>query len=162
MSVCASCNAEITPGVRWCPICHINTVDQKIGRLASPGKRLMAYVFDMLSPAFILCMFVLGIFEETVAVFMIVVLLAYVVVSLILFCKGMTIGKKLVGICVVKEEGQRATFLTMLVREVIGKVISSLVLYLGFLWILFDSDRQGWHDKLASTFVVSDYTAGSE
>jgi uncharacterized RDD family membrane protein YckC len=28
------------------------------------------------------------------------------------------------------------------------------VLYLGFIWILFDDRRQGWHDKIADTLVV--------
>lgn len=42
----------------------------------------------------------------------------------------------------------------MLIREWIGKAISGLLLSLGFLWILFDRDKQGWHDKLMSTYVV--------
>ncbi|MCL6558264.1 MAG: RDD family protein, partial [Firmicutes bacterium] len=45
-------------------------------------------------------------------------------------------------------------FLTMLIREWIGKWISGLILGLGFLWILFDRDNQGWHDKLMSTYVI--------
>ena len=32
--------------------------------------------------------------------------------------------------------------------------LSSLPLFLGFLWIVFDSRKQGWHDKLAGTVVV--------
>lgn len=86
----------------------------------------------------------------------IVLLVIYVAVSLILFAKGGTIGKKLLGIRVVKENGLRAGFFTMLIREWIGKSISALVLSLGFLWILFDKENQGWHDKLMSTYVVSD------
>ena len=42
----------------------------------------------------------------------------------------------------------------MLIRELIGKAISGMILLLGFLWILFDQDNQGWHDKLVSTYVV--------
>jgi uncharacterized RDD family membrane protein YckC len=29
-----------------------------------------------------------------------------------------------------------------------------IVAGLGFLWIVFDEDRQGWHDKIAGTLVV--------
>ena len=40
------------------------------------------------------------------------------------------------------------------VREILGKLISTIVLFIGFLWIAFDDKKQGWHDKLASTYVV--------
>jgi uncharacterized RDD family membrane protein YckC len=33
-------------------------------------------------------------------------------------------------------------------------VISSNILYLGFLWMLWDGDRQTWHDKIAGTVVI--------
>jgi len=36
----------------------------------------------------------------------------------------------------------------------IGMNISSLVIGLGFLWILIDENKQGWHDKIAGTYVV--------
>jgi len=33
-------------------------------------------------------------------------------------------------------------------------ILSALPLCLGFLWIAFDSKKQGWHDKLAGTVVI--------
>ena len=42
----------------------------------------------------------------------------------------------------------------MLIREIIGKSASALVLYLGFIWILFDLNLPGWHDKIARSYVV--------
>lgn len=42
----------------------------------------------------------------------------------------------------------------MLLREWIAKYVSALVLYLGYLWAIFDKDRQSWHDKIAGTVVV--------
>jgi uncharacterized RDD family membrane protein YckC len=83
-----------------------------------------------------------------------VLFLAYTIWAFTLFAKGMTPGKKLLGMRVVKEDGTSAGFFTMLIREWIGKAISSLLLGLGFLWILLDRDKQGWHDKLMSTYVV--------
>jgi len=38
----------------------------------------------------------------------------------------------------------------------LGYLLSALALGLGFLWILFDKRRQGWHDKLARTLVIID------
>ena len=40
------------------------------------------------------------------------------------------------------------------VLRLIGFWISAAVFYLGFIWILFDSQRQGWHDKIASTVMI--------
>ena len=34
-------------------------------------------------------------------------------------------------------------------------ILSGLPLGLGFIWVAFDSRKQGWHDKLAGTIVVS-------
>ena len=42
-----------------------------------------------------------------------------------------------------------------LVREIIGKLVSGIVILLGYVWILFDGKRQGWHDKIAGTVVVN-------
>ena len=33
-------------------------------------------------------------------------------------------------------------------------VVSAPILFLGYVWILFDGKRQGWHDKIGGTFVV--------
>ena len=35
-----------------------------------------------------------------------------------------------------------------------GKLISAIALCLGFLWIAWDREKQGWHDKIADTHVV--------
>jgi uncharacterized RDD family membrane protein YckC len=63
-----------------------------------------------------------------------------------LFWQGTTPGKNLLNMQVVKEDGQRAGFGTMLFTEWIGKWVSGFVFGLGYLWILSDKDRQAWHD----------------
>lgn len=67
---------------------------------------------------------------------------------------GATFGKKIVGIKVIDINGQPITFRQAFARECLGKSISSLFYYLGFLWILWDKKHQGWHDKIAKTLVV--------
>jgi uncharacterized RDD family membrane protein YckC len=32
--------------------------------------------------------------------------------------------------------------------------LSGYVLFLGFLWALWEKDRRGWHDQLAGTIVI--------
>lgn len=164
MATCASCNSETVVGVRWCTICHSNLLRPSIGRLSAPGKRLGAYVLDLLIPAF--AFFLIAIVAaagastgtETGAGVGIILgfglLIAYAVWALVLFSRGTTPGKLLLGMRVVKEDGNPAGFFTMLLREWIGKWISGFVIALGFLWILFDKENQGWHDKLMSTYVV--------
>ena len=36
----------------------------------------------------------------------------------------------------------------------IGYYVSLLPLGLGFLWVLWDTKKQGWHDKMAGTVVI--------
>ena len=68
--------------------------------------------------------------------------------------KGQTPGKMLVGIKVVNAKGDKPDLISAALREIVGKLLSSIILYLGFLWILVDNRKQGLHDKIGSTFVV--------
>ena len=164
MASCSSCKSEVAAGTRWCGICHANVVNPEAGRLASPGKRLGAYFLDLLAPmvALFLVLTVAGAGAATGtdaggsggALLAAVLFFGYIVWAFALFARGTTPGKNLLGMRVVKEDGSRATFFTMLIREWIGKLISAFVLALGFLWILLDRENQGWHDKLVSTYVV--------
>jgi uncharacterized RDD family membrane protein YckC len=67
---------------------------------------------------------------------------------------GQTPGKAALGIRIVKLNGARLTAWDAILRNVIGYAISSFFLLIGYLWILVDGRRQGWHDKLARTVVV--------
>ncbi len=65
-----------------------------------------------------------------------------------------TIGKSIVGIIVVNENGNRMTIRESIKRNAC-KLLSYLGIFLGFIWILFDKKKQGWHDKITKTFVVN-------
>jgi uncharacterized RDD family membrane protein YckC len=67
--------------------------------------------------------------------------------------KGQTIGKKMRGIKIVKVDGSDLTLTDAIIRY-IGYMISSFIVGLGFIWILIDANKQGWHDKIAKTYVV--------
>jgi uncharacterized RDD family membrane protein YckC len=71
---------------------------------------------------------------------------------------GQTLGKRVLGVRVMRADGTRLTVGRALVRQV-GYLISS-IFYLGFLWILFDNKRQGFHDKLAGTIVTYSWPEG--
>ncbi len=64
-----------------------------------------------------------------------------------------TIGKLLLKMKVVDEFGNRLTAEKSAIRN-LSKIISMIVFSLGFLWIIIDRRKQGWHDKIARTFVM--------
>jgi uncharacterized RDD family membrane protein YckC len=66
---------------------------------------------------------------------------------------GQTIGKRIMGVRVVPAKNGGMTYKKAFIRY-IGYIISEIPLFLGFLWIAFDKDKQGWHDKIAGTFVL--------
>jgi uncharacterized RDD family membrane protein YckC len=68
---------------------------------------------------------------------------------------GATPGMKVAGIRVVNDrDGSRIGWGAALLR-LVGWWVSAAVFYLGFIWILIDSRRRGWHDLIAGTCVIS-------
>ncbi len=67
--------------------------------------------------------------------------------------KGTTIGGIILKLQVVRSDGAPLTFVVALVRG-LAAALSIIVLFLGFLWIAWDTDKQGWHDKIAGTDVI--------
>jgi uncharacterized RDD family membrane protein YckC len=67
--------------------------------------------------------------------------------------KGTTIGGVVLSLKVVRLDGGPVSFLVALVRG-LAAALSVIVMFLGFLWIAWDADKQGWHDRIAGTVVV--------
>ncbi len=68
--------------------------------------------------------------------------------------RGQTLGKMLLRIKVVDEAGQAPGLGRALLRESLGKFVSTIALGVGFLWVAWDREKQGWHDKIARTHVI--------
>ena len=66
---------------------------------------------------------------------------------------GQTPGKRIMGIRVVKVNGEPLQAADVIVRYV-GYYINSIAFGIGWFWAAFDPDKQGWHDKLVGTVVV--------
>jgi uncharacterized RDD family membrane protein YckC len=75
----------------------------------------------------------------------------YFIVMIAVF--GQTIGKMITGIRVVRSDGRPVSFLRAFIRF-LAYIPSGMLLFTGFLWILWDPERQGWHDMLADTVVI--------
>ena len=72
------------------------------------------------------------------------------------FGAGQTPGMRLLEIKLVRADGIEPIGLRRGFLRWVGMEISGVVLFLGYLWILIDRRRQGWHDKIAGTYVVKE------
>ena len=67
--------------------------------------------------------------------------------------RATTMGGIVLGLRVVRLDGQEITFAVALVRG-LASCLSAIPLFLGFFWAGWDADRQSWHDKIAGTVIV--------
>jgi uncharacterized RDD family membrane protein YckC len=150
------------------------------GQLASWGTRLAAYVIDGLIifvPAFILlAIFGVGVASgDSVGAFIGGLILTVVVVTVIALLyapllmmregprNGQTIGKQLLEIRVVRDNGQPWNFGSAALREVVMKqlavgIASSIIpiipWFLNYFWPLWDDQNRALHDMAVSSHVV--------
>jgi uncharacterized RDD family membrane protein YckC len=64
-----------------------------------------------------------------------------------------SVGKMALGIKVTDLEGERVSFGKAFLRS-IGKIVSGMIMYIGYIMAAFTEKRQGLHDMMASTLVV--------
>ncbi len=165
--------SPVTPAVTSIPVS--NPVQEV--QYATTGSRILASIIDgvvIAIPTFIIS-FIIGFITSAVSVnsadttlatmiSFITNLIVYVLTQIyyvyFIGSKGQTVGKMAMKIKVVKEDdnsvpGYGSAFL----REVIGKLLSSIVFSLGYFWMIWDVKKQGWHDKIAHTIVVKVQTS---
>lgn len=70
-----------------------------------------------------------------------------------------TVGKKMLGLKVTDLDGYRIGFAKATGRH-FGKILSGLILGIGFIMIAFSERKQGLHDQLAGTLVLKDAVTG--
>ncbi|WP_018923129.1 RDD family protein [Salsuginibacillus kocurii] len=73
---------------------------------------------------------------------------------------GYTVGKRLLGIRIVKVDGSNVSFGTMLLRHFLGGIVYVITLLMGVLVSAFmiglRKDRRALHDFIANTYVTTD------
>ncbi|MEY4173423.1 MAG: hypothetical protein RI900_588, partial [Actinomycetota bacterium] len=68
---------------------------------------------------------------------------------------GQTWGRRVAKVKVVDQHSlQPLGFGRALGRCLFGVFISSSLFYLGYLWMLWDSEKQTWHDKVVGSIVI--------
>jgi uncharacterized RDD family membrane protein YckC len=84
----------------------------------------------------------------------------YVAAALVYFTyfegseSGQTVGKRALGIRVIDFSSGGSIGYGRAALRWIGRLISSIPCYLGYLWMLWDKEKQTWHDKIANDVVV--------
>lgn len=68
--------------------------------------------------------------------------------------RGQTPGMMLLGLRVARDADGSPPGLARAILRYIGYILSWVLLFIGFIWVAFDSRKQGWHDKIAGTVVV--------
>ncbi len=162
-AVAAGAECPVCKGAVMCESRYFHRCDQflpdteRLIRAAGVGRRVNGCLIEsLLWTVVIMVPTIINSAAGTPELLVVVVPLAWLIFHLILWTRGLTPGKLILGDQVVDTRGVRAGFWRMALRETLGKSISSIVLGLGFFWILEDKDQQGWHDKIAGTLVVTE------
>lgn len=117
---------------------------------ADAKTRLISYIIDSIIIS-VVCVSVVFLSVKLGVVFGLIFPAVYFICA---FAEGQTVGMGAMKIKLCRTDGTYPIGYTRGFLRWIGMQISALVFYLGFLWILIDKNKQGWHDKIAGTYVV--------
>lgn len=67
---------------------------------------------------------------------------------------GGGVGKLMLGQMIVDKDGGRISWREALLRYIVGFTVNTFTFGIGFLWAGFDKKKQGFHDKIAQTYVI--------
>lgn len=180
---CNKCETQNSDGADFCTKCgnSLKLLTQSQGEKATissrgvPGSekdvilhRILAVIIDYIVMGFLSFFIFIASIGTGIATLSFVGLFAGLFMSIILIMatwilygiiletwKGQTIGKMVMGIIVVKENGEPCDFLAALLRNVIRIIDILPQLYLiGFIFIALSEKKQRLGDRLAGTIVV--------
>ena len=70
------------------------------------------------------------------------------------YLTGTTLGKRAMNLRVVSEEGEKLTLLNVVYRETVGRFLSGIILYIGYIIAGIDPQKRALHDILCDTRVI--------
>ena len=92
--------------------------------------------------------------KTTLFDFLVQVLLPALAVIVFWRYRGATPGKMLRKLQIVRADDYGEISIGMALLRYVGYFISAIALGLGFLSIIWDAEKRGWHDKIAGTRVI--------
>ena len=147
---CEHCGARLRRGVGFCPNCGaehagVHGDSKYVGFMT----RLGAAVIDVVAP--IIGSLLITLVIDVPGVFPLLFVSYHTIFT---YKLGQTPGKMLLGLQVVDADDHQPSLKQILLREVLGKVIVFLIMFIGFLWVLWDPKKRGWHDYIGGTYVI--------
>lgn len=129
---------------------------QIIYKPATPGKRFLAFVIEILvGLAYVFS--VSGVFDDAYGTDGSIALafVTLILINVAIMTRSTTLGKLVLNMKVVnRRSGKDLSFMDMLFRESLGKLISTTFFAIGFIWIMIDNENRGWHDMVFGSMVV--------
>ena len=68
---------------------------------------------------------------------------------------GQSLGKRALGITVLDTRTGAPIGVGRAIGRYFAKILSTIPCLLGYLWMLWDPNKQTWHDKIVSSYVVT-------
>jgi uncharacterized RDD family membrane protein YckC len=130
--------------------------------LAEWPQRALAYLIDFLAPSvvWIIVAVIFGAISSTLGVLIYVLggiaLLGYAIWILIQQGQtGQTPGKRLVGLKVIKKDTGQVIGVGLSIGRYFAHLVDSLICYIGWLFPLWDANKQTIADKICNTVVIT-------
>ncbi len=133
-------------------------------QLASIKKRAVAFFIDEMLLSFLLIIAMSDSFSKAQTVEDIIILtntyvMQYIIMKIVyqtffVMQYGATLGKLAMKIRVIDIRTLDNPNFAVSLNRAVFRIISEMIFYLGFLWGMFDLQRQTWHDKTAKTLVI--------
>jgi len=143
-----------------------------VRQYATFGNRFIALLIDsIITSAFLIPIFLLFIIfrssiaareTETLPAFFGITIIASILAFLAFFIwnsmirtgkTGQSLGCKIMNIAVLTEHGEPIGIGYSVFRETIGRYISQMICYVGYLNAIWDEKNQTWHDKMSNSYV---------
>lgn len=159
MMFCPNCGTEISSMAPRCPACNwANPQNQQTpsqglaGGRADFGHRLGGWLIDVAILAVVSA--VLSAVLRGAGPFLALLAGFAYYTSLEGGATGQTVGKKVAQIRVVRRIDGRPLGFGLAAGRYFARIVSGLACFLGYLWMLWDPNRETWHDKMTGTIVV--------
>ena len=156
---CSSCGSELNEGEEYCSQCGVKQIAHGMrveyqGRFSYSGfwRRFIAYLIDAIILGIVFGILNMGLSESGAKLLSFLggwFYFAYLESS----THQATLGKMLIGAKVVDYGGNRISFVTASLRH-FAKILSAIILLIGFIMVGFTQKKQGLHDILAGTLVI--------
>jgi uncharacterized RDD family membrane protein YckC len=70
------------------------------------------------------------------------------------YFNGNTVGKMIMNLKLVTADGSKPSLATYVLHYTVGYWLNGLIAVLGFIWVLFDAQKQTWGQKLFKDYTV--------